>query len=561
MPDEVTAFRQPAPGSPRHRLDSWKEIAAYLNYSERTVRRWEAEGLPVHRRAHKRRAAIYAYRDEIDAWWNGGRARLEQAERLEAERPGTGRATGRPAHGVAILSVSALIVAAALIFALSRHSLRTPASASPVGMHYLAVLPLENLSRDPEQEYFAEGMTDELISDLAQIRLLRVISRNSIMQYKSRRVPASQIVSELHVDALVEGTVLRSGNRVRITAQLVDGKSGGNLWAHSYERDTRDVLGLQDEVARAIAREVEIKLTPEEQRLLGTSHPVSPAGHEAYLRGLYEMHGFSAEPDDNLKQRSLQSAIGFFQQALSEDPNDARAYAGLADTYRNMSTSFNAPLDVMPKARAAALKAIQLDNSIAEAHAALGSVAFVFDWDWPRAQSELQKAIELDPSLPQAHAYYAEYLLMIAGRPDECIAEFQRAYALDPLLPFAHGDLAWFQFLARRYNDSIATAKKMPNDDHVLALSYAALGQRDNAVAAANRALTYTTNPTNLFQIAAALAMAGKKDSARSLISRGQTLAQRGYVCGFNVAAAYSQLGEKDQAFEWLNRAVLARSD
>ncbi|HXT87290.1 MAG TPA: hypothetical protein VN745_09725 [Verrucomicrobiae bacterium] len=556
MPNEVTAFRQPASGSPHDRLDSWKEIAAYLNYSERTVRRWEREGLPVHRHAHKKRAAIYAYRDEIDAWWNQGRAQLEAAE-----RPQKLHETRWSPRRIAVLSAFALTATVVVIFAINRLHRPASSSASLSEIRSVAVMPLQNLSRDPEQEYFAEGMTDELISDLAQVRALRVISRNSIMLYKSRQAPVSEIVRELHVDALVEGAVLRSGNRVRITAHLIDGKSGGYLWAQTYERDLRDVLALQDEVSRAIAREVAIKLTPQEERLFAAPRAVNPAAHEAYLRGLYEMHGISAESDENLRQHSLQSAIAFFQQALVQDPNDARAYAGLADAYRNLSTMYRAPLDVMPKAKAAALKAIQLDDSIAEAHAALGSVAFVFDWDWPLAKSELQKALALNPSLPQAHAYYAEYLLMIGRRPDECIEEFQRAYALDPLLPFAHGDLSWFEFLARRYGDAIATAQKMGNDDHIIALSYAALGRQEQAVAAANRSLAYTKSPIVLSQIASALAMAGRKDAARSLMTRVESLAADRYVCGFNVAAVYAELGEKDQAFDWLNRAFLARSD
>ena len=538
------------------RLDSWKEIAAYLKCSERTVRRWEKEGLPVRRHPHKKRSGIYAYKAELDAWWNDGRARLEEMERSKPAQK------NRRWPGVAAgVSIAAIAVVAVVVFATGLWRGWLFRRAISPGIHSIAVLPLENLSHDPEQEYFAEGMTDELITDLAQISTLRVISRNSVMQFKSKHAPAAQIAGQLQVDALVEGTVSRSGDRVRITAQLIDARADRHLWAETYEGDLRDVLGLQDEVARDIADQIEVKLTPQEQRLLATHRAVNPAGHEDYLRGLYELHGMTAEPSDSLKQQSIEKAINFFQQAIADDPNDALAYAGLADAYRDLSTDFKAPLDVMPKAKAAALKAIALDDSIAEAHASLGSVLFVFDWDWPSAEREFRKALELNPSLPQAHADLAEYLLFISGRPDESMQEFQRAYALDPLLPFSHGDLAWFQFLARRYQDSIETAQRVGNDDHILALSYAELGQREKAVASADRAAASAKNPVILSQIAAAYALAGAKAKSRALMVRVVALARKRYICGFNVAGAYASLGDKEQAFSWLNEAYLNRSD
>ena len=538
------------------RLDSWKEIAAYLRHSERTVRRWEEEGLPVHRHPHKKRSAIYAYKAELDGWWNDGRARLEEMEHAVAAR-----AKRKWPRITVILSVAALAVMVLILLAAGVWRGWLFHTAISPGFRSIAVLPLENLSQDPEQEYFAEGMTDELITDLAQISTLQVISRNSVMQFKAKHEPVAQIARQLQVDALVEGTILRSGNRVRITAQLIDARTDRHLWAETYERDLRDILGLQDEVARAIAGQIEVKLTPQGQRLLRSHRPVDPAAHEAYLRGLYELHGMTAETTYNLKQQSIDRAIDFFHQALAHDPNEALAYAGLADAYRDFSTDFEAPLDVMPKAKAAALKAIELDDSIAEAHAALGSVEFVFDWDWPSAEREYRKALELNPSLPEAHADLAEYLLFISGRPDESIQEFQRAYALDPLLPFSHGDLAWFQFLSRRYQDSIETAQRVGNDDTIKALSYAELGQREKALAAADRAASTSQDPVTISQIAAAYALAGAKAKSRALMAGVVALARKRYICGFNVAAAYADLGDKEQAFSWLHEAYLDRSD
>lgn len=533
------------------RLNSWKEIAAYLKCSERTVRRWEDEGLPVHRRTHKRRAAIYAYTDELDAWWNEGRQQTAEAEHGRAA--GWGRLTWR----VSAASLVILVAGTAALLVRGRLTRRAPTTA----IHSVAVLPLQNLSHDPEEEYFADGITDELITDLAKIHALRVISRNSIMQYKGNPKPMPEIARELNVDAVVEGTVVRSGGRVRITAQLIEAAKDRHLWADTYEGDLGDILSLQDQVARAIADEVNITLTPQEKSQLSKMRKVNPAASEAYLRGVYELHGISAERTESLKIESINKAIAYFEQALKYDPNDALAYSGLADAYADLSTQYRAPLEVMPRAKAAAMKAIEMDDTLAEAHASLGYVSLIFDWDWSRAEHEFQRALELNPSSPRAHAGYAEFLLFVPGRTDEGLDEFQRAYALDPLLPFSHGDQAWFLFLARRYTDAIQAAEKFGQDDHVLALSYAELGRRREALAAADRAAKATKNPVVLSQIGAAYALAGRKDKARAMIPEIEGQARERYVCGFNVACLYAALGDKDRAFAWLDRAYDDHSD
>ncbi len=535
------------------RLDSWKGIAAYLKCSERTVRRWEHEGLPVHRHPHKRKAGIYAYRTEIDTWWHDAHEHLKPVE--EASTPRWNGSWPVAAFGLAVLTIA---VAGLLVWKWRDRNLgQTPSGR----IESVAVLPLENLSHDPEQDYFADGMTDALITDLAKIHALRVISRNSIMQYKGIRKPMPQIARELNVDAVVEGAVMRSGGHVRITAQLVEAPKDRHLWAETYERDLRDILALQDEVAKDIAGEVRITLTPQEQSSLSRTRQVDPSANEAYLRGLYELHGMTAEPTDTLKSQSLEKAIGYFQQAATYDPSDALAYSGLADAYYDLSTNYRAPLEVMPRAKAAAAKAIELDDTLAEAHASLGYVAFSFDWDWSSAEREFRKALELNPSLPRAHAGYAEYLLMVARRSDEGLLELHRAYTLDPLLPMSHGDLAWFLFLARRYDESIEATHRVSLDDPILALSYAELGQAEQAVAAADRAIRSTHNPVLLSKIAAAYALAGRKDRARAMIAGIEGQARQRYVCGFNVACLYSALGEKERAFAWLNKAYRDRSD
>ncbi|HLZ49266.1 MAG TPA: winged helix-turn-helix domain-containing protein [Candidatus Acidoferrum sp.] len=448
-------------------------------------------------------------------------------------------------------------VAVIFVWRMGRIAGRTP----PMRIQSLAVLPLENLSHDAEQEYFADGMTDELITDLAKIHALRVISRNSMMQYKGKHKPTPQIARELNVDAIVEGTVMRSGDRVRITAQLIEAHGDRHLWAEAYEGDLRNVLVLQDEVAQDIAREVKATLNPQEQIRLTSGRPVNAEAYEAYLRGLYELHGMTAEASDVLKSESIEKAIGYFQQAIAYDHADALAYSGLADAYASLSTKYRAPLEVMPKAKAAAVKAIELDDTLAEAHGSLGYVELFFDWDWSRAEGEFRKALQLNSSLPRAHAGLAEYLLFRLGNSDEAIQELQRAYALDPLLPLSHGDLAWFSFLGRRYAESIEAAQRVGHDDHILALSYAELGRRDQALAAADRAVSSARNPVILSQIAAAYALAGRADKARAMVGGIEAQARERYVCGFNVACLYSVLGEKDQAFAWLEKAYRERSD
>ena len=461
---------------------------------------------------------------------------------------------------IGILSAAGAVLLAVLFFAWPR-TFPGRGTDRLVPIRSVAVLPLENLTSDPEQEYFSDGMTDELITDLAKIRSLRVISRNSVMPYKHKHKPVSEIGHELNVDAIVEGTVTRSGDHVRITAQLIDAPRDRHLWAETYDRDLRDILALQDEVAKAIASEIKVTLTPPEQTSLSNARPADPAANEAYLRGLYELHGMTAEPTEALRSKSIEKAIGYFQEALSHDASDAQAYSGLADAYYSLSTFYRAPLQVMPKAKAAAAKAVELDDTLAEAHASLGYVSIHFDWDWARGEREFRRALELNPSSSRAHSGYAQYLLFVRGRSDQAIQELRQAYALDPLLPQAHGDLAWFLFLARRYSESIEAALKVGRDDHILALSYAELGQYEQALAAADRAIKTAQSPAILSQIAAAYALAGRKDKAREMIPGIEGQAQKRYVCGFNVACLYSALGEKEQAFAWLDKAFLARSD
>jgi serine/threonine protein kinase/tetratricopeptide (TPR) repeat protein len=430
----------------------------------------------------------------------------------------------------------------------------------PPRIESLAVLPLVNLSHDPEQEYFADGMTEQLTTDLGQIGALRVISRTSAMHYKGTSQTLPEIARELHVDAVVEGSVERSGDRVRITAQLIEAPTDRHLWARSYERDLRNVLSLQDDVAQAIATEVRIKLTPQEQIQLSNARAVNPEAHEADLRGFYELRKNTPTNANVVGQReSMEKAIKYFQQAQALDPNDALAYAGLADAYYDESTYFRAPLEVMPKAKAAAARAIELDDALAEAHASLGFVKLTFDWDWPGAEREFRRSLELNPNLPRAHAGYAYYLLALR-HTDEAIQELDRVQKIDPLFPQSHMGLPWLLFTARRYQAAIQAAETN-GDDRVMALSLAELGRPLEAIAAADRAVRTTQNPIILAQVASAYAVAGKQEKARAMLGAIEAQARQRYICGFNVACVYAPLGDKESAFAWLEQAYLARSD
>jgi TolB-like protein/Tfp pilus assembly protein PilF len=418
-------------------------------------------------------------------------------------------------------------------------------------IHSIAVLPLANLSGDPDQEFFADGMTEQLTTDLGQISALRVISRTSAMHYKGSKKTLPEIARELGVDAVVEGSVERAGGQVRITAQLIDASTDKHLWASNYDRDLRDVLALQSDVAQAIATQVKINLTPQEQVQIASARTVNPEAHEAYLRGLYERHKQTEE--------SIEQAIQYFQQAVAIDSRDALAYAGLADAYYDQSTLLRAPIEVMPKAKAAAARAIELDDTLAEAHAALGYVKLTFDWDWPGAEHAFRRAIELNPNLPRAHAGYAHYLLTIR-RTDEAIQELNRAEKIDPLLTESHVNLPYLLYNGRRYEEAIQ-AGSGGKDDRVVALASAQLGRREDAIAAADRAIRNTRNPVYLAQLASVYAMAGKADTARAMLDGIVEQANKRYICGFNVACVYATLGEKEQAFNWLERGYLARSD
>lgn len=458
---------------------------------------------------------------------------------------------------LAIITAAAVLLVVLLFTWLRFFPAKKTASLAPI--RSIAVLPLENLTSDPEQEYFSDGMTDELITDLAKIQSLRVISRNSVMPYKGKHKPVSEISHELNVDAVIEGTVMRAGNRVRIRAQLIEARTDRHLWAQAYEGDVRDVLKLQDQVAQAIAKEIKGRLAPEEKVRLTSSKAVNPDAHEADLRGFYELHRHGAAGTFLPAGSEIDKAIEFFQQAISIDPNDALAYAGLGAAYYDQSTFFRAPLEVMPKAKAAAAKAIELDDSLAEAHAWLGYVKLTFDWDWAGAEQEFRRALDLNPNLASGHAGYAHYLLTL-GRSEEAIQELGQLKEVDPLFPQSHVGLPYTLWNLRLFEEAVEAARK-ENDERVIALSRIEQGRNEQAVAAADRGMREARNPVILAQLAYVYARAGMKAKARTILNGIEAQVKQRYVCGFNVACLYVGLNDKEQAYAWLEKAYLARSD
>jgi eukaryotic-like serine/threonine-protein kinase len=426
---------------------------------------------------------------------------------------------------------------------------------APRGIQSIAVLPLANLSGDSEQDYFADGMTEALIMDLSKIRALRVISRTSVMQYKGTNKPAPQIASELKVDGIVEGSVQLAGGRVKITAQLVDAPSDRHVWAQSYERDLRDVLALESEVARAIVEEIRIQVTPQEHARLAAARQAEPGAHEAYLKGLTLSKGTG-------EQR--RKARVYFEQAVRIDPNYAPAYAGLATSY--WATLDMRAQEAMPKAKEYARKALAIDNTQARAHTALASVLFYGDWNWTEAEKEFRRALELDPGDAETHRIFSVFLLAM-GRFDEALAQIRTAQESDPLSVVTSTAAGWAYYSARQYDRGAEQCRKAlelaPNFDGAHAcLSYCYLGSGmyEQAITESKKAFNLSGgDAVRAVWLGRAYALAGKEKEARKMLNELLQRSKRSYVPPYFLATLYMALKDGDQAFSWLEKAYTER--
>jgi serine/threonine protein kinase/Tfp pilus assembly protein PilF len=422
----------------------------------------------------------------------------------------------------------------------------------------IAVLPLENLSGDPQQEYFSDGMHEALITDLAQVGgLKRVIARSSVMRFKGTKTPLSQVAQELKVDALITGAVLRSGDRVRVTAQLINPKTESQLWAQSYERDLRDVLALQNNIVSAISREVKVKLTPQEETRLASARPVNPEAYDAYLKGRFSWY--------KLDRQGLDSALEYFTIALEKDPEYALAYAGVASVWGGRKQQGLMAYDeATPKQKAAALKALELDNTLAEVHYTLAGMNTWTDWDWLGADREFRRAIELNPNYADARIYYSHFL-NIMKRPKEAMEQAERALELDPLNTLFQGLYGMDLMYAHRYDQAIAllrdTLKTSPN--HAIALS--TLRSAYHMKHMYNEALeiwkaSYAAKGDHEAEEALALGFkeAGYQGAlqhvAEMFVSRSRTT----FVTPWQIATLYTRAGKNNEALEWLEKAYPA---
>jgi TolB-like protein/Tfp pilus assembly protein PilF len=544
------------PDPPGRRLESWKEVAAYLGRDVTTVRRWEKrEGLPVRRLHHSRLGSVYAFTAELDAWRNERAASAATAEAQANHIP----QTAKRAWLTITLAVLALALVGGVAWLWRQRSTELNRSAS-AHIRSLAVLPLNNLSGNPDQDYLADGMTEALTGRLSTIQGLRVISRTSSMQFKDTRSSVPQIASKLNVQAVVEGSLIRSGDRIRVTAQLIQGDTDVHLWSGTFDRELRDVLELQGEVAQSIARQIEVAVTGQERSRLVVVRPVSPEVYESYLKGRFALHKNT--------QPGFEEAIAHFEEAINREATFAPAYAGLAAAYSKLGVVFfgASPLEVRPKMLAAARKALELDPDLVEAHVLLAD-ALQKDWEWAEAEAEYKQAIALSPSDAGAHASFS-YWFLCQGRTQEALEWARRAQELDPLA--LHGiEIGWILFHSRRYDESIRELRTVltiePESPMALwYLGFALIGaeQFDEAIQVLEKAASVSHRSSAVLGVLVrAYARGGRRADALRVLEELHQRRKAGYVPTAAFLNAYLGLGDTEQAFIWLERAAQERSN
>jgi len=535
------------------RLESWKEIAAYLGRDVTTARRWEKqERLPVYRLQHSKLGSIYAYTSELDSWRDkqalGG---ATDAPAAEADHQPT--RIWRARRGLLVGGVALVgLLAGAYLTTRSR-----VVNATRPKIQSLAVLPLKNLSGDPSQEYLADGMTEELIGRLAAIRDLRVISRTSVMGFRDTKLSVPEIAKTLGVDAFVEGSVLREGNRIRVHAQLIRAGTDEHFWSEEYERELQDVLALQSEVAQAIAEKVKVSITGQERARLVAARPVAPEVYESYVKG---------SNDPQYTKAQIEQRIADFQDAIRMDPTFAPAYVGLAGTYISYQDIFVGapPSEIRPKATSAARKALELDPKLAEAHAILAEM-YQKQWKWAESEEEYKRALELKPNDASAHRGFA-YWLACHGRTQEALAWVERGRELDPL--GSADTVGFLLIMARRYDESIreyrsvlAVHPEYTNARWGLGFALIVNHQTDQAIPELEKTVAMMNrSPGSLDMLATAYAHAGRPQDALTLINELKQRRQRGYVPAGAFINSYLALGDYDQAFFWCDEAYKEQS-
>jgi pentatricopeptide repeat protein len=558
----------PSERPPEDRLDSWKEIAVYLNRDVTTVQRWEKrEGMPVHRHVHDRMGSVYAFRTDLDEWARRRSLRAAEESAADTASPTPVAQPPSPANSISQYRFRSALPLAALVLALAvgaiwlahKRSSSQLASTTP-SIRSLAVLPLQNFSGNSAQDYLSDGMTEALIARLSTIQGLRVISRTSVMQLKGTLKSVPAIGKELNVDAVIEGSVLRSGDKIRVTVQLIRTDTDGHLWAGTYDRELQDVLALQSDVTQGIARHIESAVNGTQNVPLVAPRTVAPGVYEAYLKGRVALN------KDN--RAALQEALRYFQAAVDVDSGFAPAYAGLAAAHESLGTVYigEPPGEARRQTIIAARKALELDPELTEAHVVLAET-LQRDWRWGQAETEYKRAIELSPSDAGAHSGLAAWLLC-QGRTDEALAQARRAQELDPLA-IDNLQVGWILFQARRYDEAIRelrTALTLTPDDPsalwYLGFALSGAEQFDEAIVALEKAASLTERSSGVLGVLVrAYARSGRRSDALRVLDELHKRRQKGYVPAAAFVNAYLGLGDKEEAFVWLGRAAEERSD
>jgi len=498
---------------------------------------------------------------EPDSWPQGRSLGLvdQEQERTAGQLPGTETARGqvrRRARTWLFVGLASLAVVSILsLFAFwGWRTSRAPAVSQRKTV--LAVLPFDNLSRDPDQEFFSEGLTEEMIAQVGKLNRdrLRVVARSSVAKYKRSTLAAREIGKELNADYLVQGSVRRSSDRVRITVQLIQARDQTDVWTESYDRELKDVLTVQDSVVRSIASEIHIALTEEQEKRLAAPRQISPEAYEAYLKGRYYWNKRTGE--------SMQKAEQYFEQAIDNDPTYAAAYSGLADCNSGLTWhGFKSPAEALPKAYAAARKALEINPESAEAHASLG-LAMSHRWDWTGAEAEFRRALQLDPQYANAHHWYGDYL-SIRGRHDEALAEAKHALELDPLNLMISTWVGLRYYMARDYSRAIDQNRNSVELDPNFAAAHLLLGEdylgaglHSEAVNELKKAANLSgDSPLYTAQVAVALAVAGRNGDALRIAHELETISSKRYVSPYGLAQIYAASNKKEDTFKWLQAA------
>jgi TolB-like protein/Tfp pilus assembly protein PilF len=554
----------PVEKPPGKLLDSWKEIASYLNRDVTTVQRWEKrEDMPVHRHVHDKRGSVYALTEELDEWIRSRSSRVDEPEnKPEVEKPPAAprdhgaMAAPRTRLWFALAVVLCICLPAAAWFVFQH---RATVTVEPK-IRSLAVLPLRNLSGDPGQDYLADGITEALIGRLSNIHDLRVISHTSVIRFKNPQISIPEIARTLEVDAVVEGSVMKEGDRIRVTAQLIRGATDEHFWSATYDREMRDALSLESELALSIGKKVEVTVTGEEHQRLSAARPVAPEVYESYLKGRFVL--------EQGNRPAVEQSIHYFEDILNRDPTFAPAYVGLAEAYTSLGTVFagGPPEATRPKVTSFARKALALDPDLGEAHVLLANV-LQEEWHWAEAEAEYRRALELNPNNADANARFALWL-SCQGRMEEAVAWVQRGRALDPF--GVSGDrVSWILFQAHRYDDAIreshsALAVQPDNAVNLMDLGFALIADNKpaDAIPVLEKAVSLSPgSPAATGVLIRAYAHAGRRSDAIQLLAELKRRRKAGYIPAGAFVNAYLGLGDNEQAFYWLEQAYREQSN